>query len=74
MAQRRQTTSDRQVQGNSSPQAPPIPKRRVRSLSREERQAIITLILLLKQVDTTSPQSKLNAISIDDNNGGRIYL
>lgn len=36
--------------------------------------SIVELIDILKSIDTTGPQAKINEESIDDNNGGRIIL
>ena len=36
--------------------------------------SIVELINVLKDIDTTGPQAKINEESIDDSNGGRIIL
>ena len=36
--------------------------------------SIVELINVLKSIDTAGLQAKINAESIDDNNGGRIIL
>ena len=36
--------------------------------------SIVELINVLKSIDTSGPQAKINEESIDDNNGGRIIL
>lgn len=36
--------------------------------------SLVKLIEVLQQIDTSAPRAKINEISIDDNNGGRIIL
>ena len=35
---------------------------------------LVGLIEVLKEIDTSAPDAKVNEESIDDNNGGRIIL
>lgn len=39
-----------------------------------EQGSIIKLLEVLQEIDSSTPMAKINEVSIDDNNGGRIAL
>lgn len=40
----------------------------------QEVGSLVELVKVLQDIDTSGPKAKINEMSIDDNNGGRIIL
>lgn len=62
------------IQSTKTVTPPNLGNHSVHNALETSNQSIPNIVNILQSVDTKSPEAKLNATSISDNNGGRIEL